>query len=63
VTYTDADKLKEIEREIAMRRKIYPSWIAQNRLSYAAAERQLKILEAIAEDYRLVVNQTDLFGV
>ena len=48
MTYTDADKLKEIEREITMRKKIYPSWIAQNRLSYATAEKQLAIMQAIA---------------
>jgi len=63
VSYTDAEKLKEIEREITIRRKIYPSWVAQNRLSYAAAEKQLAILQAIAEDYRTSVNQKDMFGV
>ena len=63
MTYTDADKLKEIEREIAMRRKVYPNWVAQNRLSYTAAERQHAIMQAIAEDYRMSVNQKDLFGV
>jgi hypothetical protein len=63
VSYTDAEKLKEIEREITIRRKIYPSWIAQNRLSYATAEKQLAILQEIAEDYRTSVNQKDMFGV
>jgi len=63
VSYTDAEKLKEIEREITIRKKIYPSWVAQNRLSYAAAEKQLAILQAIAEDYRMSVNQKDMFDV
>jgi hypothetical protein len=50
--YTAAEKLKEIERELYWRSKVYPSLIAKGSLSVEAARRQTAILHAIADDYR-----------
>ena len=49
--YTNDEKLKEIAREIAMRRNVYPKWIASGRLKPEAADRQIAIMVAIAKDY------------
>jgi len=58
--YSDLDKLTEIERELRYRRRVYPRLIAKEDLSPEQANKQTKILEAIAEDYRLSVNQMKL---
>ena len=46
------DKLKEIERELVLRNKLYPRWIQQNALTIKTAQKQIGILKAIADDYR-----------
>jgi len=55
--YTDLDKLSEIERELMWRRRVYPRLIAKEDLTRNQADRQIAIMQAIAEDYRLSVNQ------
>jgi hypothetical protein len=49
---SNADKLKEIERELAQRRRVYPRLIAAGKMSKATADRQTAILESIRDDYR-----------
>lgn len=46
------EKLKEIERELAQRRRVYPRLIDSGKMSRAAADRQTAVLEAIRDDYR-----------
>lgn len=58
--FTAREKLKEVEREIGMRRRVYPGQIARGNLSDATAERQIAILQAIADDYRMEVDQLQL---
>jgi hypothetical protein len=45
------DKLRCVEREIAMRKSVYPKWIAAKRLSQENADREIAVMEAIREDY------------
>jgi hypothetical protein len=45
------DKLRCIDREIALRRAVYPKWVASKRLSQEKADREIAIMEAIREDY------------
>lgn len=52
-TITDTDKLAELEREIVMRRQVYPHLIQTGRLELAEANRRAEVMEAIASDYRL----------
>ncbi len=49
--FTAEDKLKEITRELKLRRRFYPHWIATGKLDEHDARRQIEIMEAIAEDY------------
>ncbi len=50
-----AEKLACIEREIAMRRRVYPKWIASGKLKPEKADREIAVMEAVAADYRIVV--------
>ena len=45
------DKLRCIEREINMRKAVYPKWVAAKRLSQEKADREIAVMEAIKEDY------------
>jgi len=49
--FTAEDKLREIERELKLRRRLYPQWIATGKLDEHDARRQIDILQAIADDY------------
>lgn len=37
--------LIEIEREIALRRRVYPRWVDQGKLKLDRAERQIALME------------------
>mgnify|MGYP000152376146 FL=1 len=49
---TTADKRREAERELAMRRKVYPRMVETGRMKKHEAERQIAVMEAIAADYQ-----------
>jgi hypothetical protein len=50
--YNDASKLACVEREIGMRRKVYPNRVRQGLMSWQDASREIACMEAIAADYR-----------
>jgi hypothetical protein len=50
--YSLAQKLKAIEREIGLRRRVYPGLIAKGKMKAASADNHIRIFEAIADDYR-----------
>ena len=52
---SNADKLKELNRELAMRRRLYPKWVADGSIEQAAANRRIEVMEAIAEDYEWLI--------
>ncbi len=58
MTITAADKRREAERELAMRRRVYPRMVETGRMKKHEAERQIAVMEAIAEDYQ----ERNLFG-
>lgn len=45
------DKLREIERELKLRRRLYPHWIEIGKIEAGDAKRQIDILVEIADDY------------
>jgi hypothetical protein len=49
--FTATEKLEELEREISVRKRVYPRFIAQGSLSLNLASRRIDILRAIAHDY------------
>lgn len=53
------EKLACAERELALRQRAYPRWVAIGRMSQAEADREIAIMAAIVDDYRAQV--PDLF--
>lgn len=50
--FTASEKLQAIEREIKLRRKVYPNRVTTHRMNASEALYQIEIMEAIAMDYR-----------
>lgn len=48
-----ADKLACIEREIGYRKRFYGDMVKSGRMLQRFADREIAVMEAIAEDYRL----------
>lgn len=42
-----ADQIKEVGREIGMRRGVYPKWVAANRLSQEEVDQRIAAMEAV----------------
>lgn len=58
---TAKDKLACARRELAMRRKAYPNWIQQRRMTQVDADREIEIMAAIVADYQREAGVPDLF--
>ena len=54
--FTDRDKLKAVEREIALRKSAYPRFVEKGKLKQEVADREVAVMEAIAQDYRIRLN-------
>lgn len=60
---TTQEKIKEIERELKMRQKVFPTWVLQGRVSQSIADKRIKIMEEILADYQEKAKQEDKQGV
>jgi len=49
--FTIDDKIREIRRELAMRKNLYPKWVASGRMKLDHADRLIAIMQAIHDDY------------
>ena len=49
--YDRARKLKCIDRELGMRRRVYPGFVNRGKMSQQAADEEIAVLEAIKADY------------
>ena len=45
---TLADEIACVEREIALRRHVYPRWVAAKRMTREKADREIALMEAVA---------------
>jgi hypothetical protein len=50
--YTNGQKIREIETEIAFRRNVYRRLVRENRMSPQEAGERIAILEDILDDYQ-----------
>lgn len=50
--FSTEEKLKELDRELMQRRRVYRRLIDAGKLTQSKADRQIAILTAIAKDYR-----------
>lgn len=53
------DIIKEIQRELNMRKKVFPTWVLQGRITQQVADKRIKIMEYIFEDYKIKKEQED----
>lgn len=51
MTFTPAEKRREIARELGQREAVYPRLIAAGRLTQQRADRQMALLRAVLADY------------
>lgn len=51
-----------VEREISLRRRVYPRWVAQNKLTQEKADREIALMEAVAKTLRGMSAMVDLFA-
>lgn len=52
------DKIIEIERELDIRRRVYPKWLRTGKINREHAHRRIITLEAILADYRRQIPTT-----
>lgn len=57
---TIEDQIKAVEREISMRRRVYPNWVASKRMSQEKADKEIKNMEAVLETLKEVQKQGQL---
>jgi hypothetical protein len=48
---THDEKRACIERELKMRRRVYPRWVENEKMTQAQADREIATMEAILADY------------
>lgn len=59
---TTQEKIKEIQRELNMRKKVFPTWVLQGRIKEDIANKRIKIMEEILADYQDKAKQEDRQG-
>jgi hypothetical protein len=60
ITIDPLTKLECLERELHMRKVVYPKRVAEGKMSQRYADRQIMIIEAIVDDYRGQVEDHDM---
>lgn len=56
-TPTIAEQIAEIEREIAIRKRVYARWVRDNKITQAAADLQQARMAAAVETLRRAANE------
>lgn len=49
-----------VEREIKMRRRVYPRWVQDGRMTQAKADSEVRAMEAVAETLRGIQEKSRL---
>jgi len=52
MTFTFSEKLACVERELKMRKKVYPRWTVSGNMTEDQATRETALMEEIVADYR-----------
>jgi hypothetical protein len=50
-------KLRSAQRELALRRNVYPSQVDRGRLKQSVADHEIAVMEAIVADYQTIVDR------
>lgn len=54
------EQVKCVEREIAMRKRVYPRWIEQERMTFSKAQAEIAAMEAVLATVREAAAKTRL---
>lgn len=46
------DKVRCLQRELDMRRRVYPRWVQTGKMLQVSADREIATMEAILADYQ-----------
>ena len=46
-----SDKLRCAQRELKLRREVYPRWVMNKKMDALKADYEIKLMEAIVRDY------------
>lgn len=46
------DMLREVERELVLRQRVYPRWVATGKMKSQQALRQIEVMAALADRLR-----------
>jgi hypothetical protein len=49
--FTPRDKLECVKRELIMRKKVYPRWVEQGKMTLTKADHEIAVMASIVEDY------------
>ncbi len=52
---TNEMKMLAAERELKMRKRVYPAWVRQGRMTQAQADYQIAVMQDIVDDYTRLV--------
>jgi hypothetical protein len=52
MSYTTTERLAEIERELRMRYRNYPRWVAEGKMTQRDATKRIAVMEQIAAELR-----------
>jgi hypothetical protein len=59
---TTRDMLAELRRELAMRERLYPGWIAKGTMKRETAERQVAVLRAVTQRIEETMSYAEVKG-
>lgn len=58
-TFTLAEQVEEVRRELQMRRQVYPNLVAARKMTTARAEHQIAAMQAVLETLERVRKTAD----
>lgn len=50
--FSTEEIIKEVQREINMRKRVFPTWVLQGRITQQQSDKRIGIFEKILEDYK-----------
>lgn len=57
MSVTLQEQLEEVNREIEMRKRIYPKWIREQKITPERADSKMRAIKAVAETLRILVEK------
>lgn len=57
IPFTLHEQIGSVEREIAMRKKVYPRWVSQGKITREKAEKEIGLMEAVLATLNAVIDK------